>query len=257
LVAVLDVTPTGRRTRKSSQRNARGRVLASGPGGTIAPAAPEPKAVEGVGASVSPTVVVSRTRIHVTSTASPSSILPAGLEYGVEGEAGIVSVLTLWDTQEDLDASESAVDKLRTDAVAAFGASNLTVERYEQTLTEVGAEPPGRGSRLQIRWVKMDPALVDDNIEFFKENVLPEIRSMPGFQALRELINRATGEGAVGVIWADRDALQAADSHLQRRRDTATSRGVQFTGDAERELLFHQHALTGATNSPVSPGDSS
>ena len=114
-----------------------------------------------------------------------------GLTASGDRAAGIVSVLTLWDTQEDLDASESAVEKLRTDSVAAFGGSDPTVERYEQTLAEVGAEPPGSGSRLQIRWVKMDPALVDDNIEFFKANVLPEIRSMPGFQALRQLINRA------------------------------------------------------------------
>lgn len=180
-----------------------------------------------------------------------------GLTASGDRAAGVVSVLTLWDTREDLDASESAVEKLRTDSVAAFGGSDASVQRYEQTLDEVAAEPPGIGSLLQIRWVKMDPALIDDNVEFFKRNVLPEIRSMPGFQALRQLIDRATGEGAVGVIWADRDALQAADRSLQRRRDTVGSRGVEFTGAVERELLFATMAMTGSNTSPAGPGDSS
>jgi hypothetical protein len=52
------------------------------------------------------------------------------------------------------------------------------------------------------------------------------------------LIDRDTGEGAVGIMWANRDALIAADAHLQQLRDTAATRGVEFTGTAERELLF-------------------
>jgi hypothetical protein len=84
----------------------------------------------------------------------------------------------------------------------------------------------------------MDPPLVDGNVEFFKANVLPEISSSPGFQALRQLINRATGEGAVGIVWADRDALEAADADLERRQGIAASRGVEFTATAEREVLL-------------------
>jgi heme-degrading monooxygenase HmoA len=161
-----------------------------------------------------------------------------GLTASGDRAAGIVSVLTLWDTREDLDASESSADKLRAESMAAFGGSNPSVERYEQTLDVIGPQGPTVGSRLQIRWVKMDPSLVDGNIEFFKNNVLPEISSFPGFQGLRQLTDRATGEGAVGVIWADHEALADADASLERRRDTAASRGVQFGVMVEREVLF-------------------
>jgi heme-degrading monooxygenase HmoA len=161
-----------------------------------------------------------------------------GLTASGDRAAGIVSILTLWDTRDNLDASESSAEKLRAESVAVFGGTNPIVERYEQTLDEVGPQGPAPGSRLQIRWAKMDPALVDGNIEYFKANVLPEISAMPGFQGLRQLINRVTGEGAVGIIWADQDAVRAADVSLERRRDIAASRGVEFGDVVEREVFF-------------------
>lgn len=80
--------------------------------------------------------------------------------------AGIVAVLTLWDTQEDLDASESMVEKVRREAVAAFGGGTQTIERFEQTVAEVGPNPPTMGSSVQIRRIKTDPATVEDNLAF-------------------------------------------------------------------------------------------
>jgi heme-degrading monooxygenase HmoA len=152
--------------------------------------------------------------------------------------AGTFSVLTLWDTREDLDASESAGEKLRTESLAVLGGSKPTVERFEQTVEEYGLQRPTSSSRLQITWLKMDPALVDDNLEFFKASVLPEISSTPGFQALRQLIDRRTGEGAVGIVWADHETLQASEARMEQRRDLAASRGLEFGDTAELEILF-------------------
>jgi hypothetical protein len=72
-----------------------------------------------------------------------------GLTASGDRAAGIVSVLTLWDTQGDLDASESMVEKVRNEAVAAFGGGTQNVERFEQTVAEVGPNPPTLGSKLQ------------------------------------------------------------------------------------------------------------
>lgn len=161
-----------------------------------------------------------------------------GLTTSGDPAAGIISVLTLWNTRPDLDASESAADKLRSETVAAFGGDSPTIERYEQVVQEVGLEQPAVGSRLQIRWVKMDPALVEDNIAFFKSSVAPEIMSAPGFQGLRLLINPATGEGATGIVYRDQEALQAANAQMEQRRSRAASRGVEFGDVAEYEALF-------------------
>ncbi len=162
-----------------------------------------------------------------------------GLTANGDRAAGILGVLTLWETQEDLDASESMVEKVRREAVAAFGGSTQTVERYEQTVAEVGPNPPTPGSKLQIRRVKMDPASVEDNLAFFQSTVLPDIMATPGFQSVRQMINRSSGEGVVGTIWADDESLQTATARADERRASAETRGVEFGEVVNRELIFH------------------
>jgi heme-degrading monooxygenase HmoA len=149
-----------------------------------------------------------------------------------------VGVLTVWDSQDDLDASESMVEKVRKEAVAAFGGRTQTVERFEQTVSEVGANPPQPGSKLQVRRIKMDQARVEDNLAFFKSTVLPDIMATPGFQGVRQLINRSTGEGIVGTLWADDEALRVATANADARRAEAEARGVEFGEVAVREVLF-------------------
>ena len=162
-----------------------------------------------------------------------------GLTANGDRAAGIVGVLTLWDTQDDLDASESMVEKVRREAVAAFGGSTQTVERFEQTVAEVGPNPPTLGSKLQIRRVKMDPARVEDNLAFFRSTVLPDIMATPGFQSVRQMINRSTGEGVVGTIWADDESLRTATAKADDRRAMVEARGVEFGEVSNRELIFH------------------
>ena len=161
-----------------------------------------------------------------------------GLTASCDREAGIVSVLTLWETRDDLDASESAVEKVRREAAKAFGGKVESVERYEQIVAEVGQDPPTAGTRLQIRRIRMDPAKVDENLEFFKSSVAPEILATPGCQGLRQMIDRASGQGAVGILWADNRALEAANAAHEERRAMAASRGVEFGELMEREVLF-------------------
>jgi heme-degrading monooxygenase HmoA len=161
-----------------------------------------------------------------------------GLSANVDRAAGIVSVLTLWETEADLDASESAGEKFRKEAADAFDGHNQTVERYEQTVAESGPTPPTSASRLQIRRIRMEPALVEDNLAFFRSTVLPEIMATSGCLAVRQMIDRTSGEGAVGTVWADGTSMKAATARSDERRATAATRGVQFGEVLERELLF-------------------
>lgn len=60
----------------------------------------------------------------------------------------------------------------------------------------------------------------------------------PGFQSLRHLINRSSGEGAVGTVWADDESLQAATAKADQRRAMVESRGVEFGDVSTPEVLF-------------------
>ena len=67
---------------------------------------------------------------------------------------------------------------------------------------------------------------MDENIEFFKREVLPQIKGNPGFRAVRNMINRQTGEGIVGTVWADEDSMKAAAEAAEARRQRASQQGV-------------------------------
>ena len=115
---------------------------------------------------------------------------------------------------------------------------DLTVETFEQLVAEVGDQPPGPGSALMVTRISMDPAKVDENLAFFKSDVLPRIKASTGFQAARNMINRETGEGLVGSAWANQEAMKAASAEAMARREEGTARGVSFGETSYREILF-------------------
>jgi hypothetical protein len=151
--------------------------------------------------------------------------------------AGVLTVLTLWETEADRDSSEGFSEKARTQTLEILG-GELNVERFEQVLWEIGSTPPAPGAKLHIRPVKMDPAKVDENLEFFKQTVLPDIKGTPGFRSVRQLINRHSGEGRVGTVWADQVSLETALKKADARRPVGESRGIEFGQDQVLEVLF-------------------
>lgn len=161
-----------------------------------------------------------------------------GLSAAGDRAAGVVTVLSLWDSRADLEASERAANQARDDTTALTG-GEVNVERYEQTVWEMAETQPGPGSILHIRHVKIDPSRIDDNLEFFRRTVVPEMKARPGFLAVRQLIDRDTGEGRVGSLWADQDSLAASLAESEKRRAMAKDRGVDFGEDQVLQVLFN------------------
>ncbi len=159
------------------------------------------------------------------------------INISADRSAGVITVLTDWETEADRDSSEGLSEKARNQTLEILG-GELNVERFEQVVLEVGSTPPAPGSKLHIRPVKIDPAKLDENLEFFKETVLPDIKATPGFQAARQLINRQSGEGRVGTVWADEASLENALRKAEERRPLGAARGVEFGQDQVLEVLF-------------------
>jgi len=160
-----------------------------------------------------------------------------GLTSSADRSTGLVVVLALWEEEADLDASESVADKARGESMKIIG-GQAKVERFEQTVWEVGEVPPTAGAKLHIRPVTMDPSRVDENLTFFRETVLPDLRATAGFMSVRQLINRQSGEGRVGTIWTDDETLRLAREKSERRRSMAAQRGVEFGDDMILEVVL-------------------
>ena len=160
-----------------------------------------------------------------------------GVTASADRAGGIVAVVSLWDNEQDMAASESAATKVRQEGLGVLG-GDVTVETFEQVVADIGDSPPAVGCCLRVIRVKMDPARIDDNIEFFRSEVVPRMKATPGFRGVRNLIDRASGNGVVGTLWNDEESMKAADAAAEQRRQEAASRGVGFGEMSTRVLLF-------------------
>jgi heme-degrading monooxygenase HmoA len=159
-----------------------------------------------------------------------------GLTASADRAGGVLGILSVWETEADRDASSDALAGLRQEGLGVVG-GELTVENFEQVVEEVAA-PPAPGAALMVTRTSMDPAKVDENLDFFKSEIVPQIKASPGFLALRNMIDRPTGRGIVGSVWADQDAMKQAATAAQSRRQQGIARGVSFEGDSYREIVF-------------------
>ena len=160
-----------------------------------------------------------------------------GLTASADRQGGVFGILSLWETEADRQASRTALDGLREEALGVMG-GELTIEDFEQVVLEMGDTPPGPGSALLVQRATMDPAKVDDNLSFFRREVVPRIKANPGFRGLRNLLNREAGQSIVGTVWADTESMRSALAQGQQNRQAAIDRGISFGDVSEREVLL-------------------
>jgi heme-degrading monooxygenase HmoA len=159
-----------------------------------------------------------------------------GVIASADRSGGVFGILSRWESEADRDASESALAKTREATQQRIG-GELTVEMFEERVVEI-AQPPTPGSALMVTRFRVDPAKIDETLEFFEREVAPQIAAAPGFRTLRNMINPQTGEGIVGTVWDDQQTMEAAAEAAQTRRAEATTRGVSFGEISYREIVF-------------------
>lgn len=159
-----------------------------------------------------------------------------GVTASADRSGGVLGVLSLWETEADRDASDSAMVKAREEGRRVIG-GEMNVEHFEEQLVEI-VQPPKVGCSLLIRRLSMDPAMVEEHLDFFRREVLPQMKASPGFCAVRNMINRQTGEGVVGSVWTDRAAMDTWAEAGDARRQQAAQRGVTFAEQSKREIVF-------------------
>jgi heme-degrading monooxygenase HmoA len=176
---------------------------------------------------------------YISETAAPLLRQQNGFR-GVTASAdrarGVLGILSIWDTEADRDASEGSLAKARDEALQVVG-GKVDVEHFEEVFSEMVGRPT-IGSSLLIRRVSMEPAKVDENLAYFIREVAPQIKSQAGCLGLRHMINRETGEGIVGSVWADEPSMLAALDEGNKRRSVAEARGVVFGEESLRKVVF-------------------
>lgn len=150
--------------------------------------------------------------------------------------ANVLGILSVWEGANEREASDSALGKARDEALAIVG-GELTIENLEVVAAAL-VKPVTLESSLLVTRVSMDPAEVDDIIDFFKTDVLPVFTSQQGFCGVHNMVDRSTGKAVVGSAWENHEALDAYLSIQPERRTIAESHGVHFDGQETRQVLL-------------------
>lgn len=159
-----------------------------------------------------------------------------GVTASAGRSSGVLGVLSLWDTEAERDASENTLVMAREEGQRVIG-GEVAVEHFEELLAEI-VSPPAAGCWLLLRRISMNPADIEDNLDFFQREILPLAKASPGFCAVRNMINRQTGAGMTGTVWADRASMDAWAQAAEARREQAARRGVTFGEQSRREIVF-------------------
>jgi hypothetical protein len=149
---------------------------------------------------------------------------------------GVLAVLSVWDTEADREASDVALSKAWQEAAELVG-GDVTVETFEQVVAEVNEAHIVGAPQIMIR-ISTDPAKIDENISFFRSEILPQIKTAPGLLVLRDMINRETGDGIVSSVWTDEDALRLSTERNLALRPQALARGMTFGEMSFREIVL-------------------
>jgi heme-degrading monooxygenase HmoA len=159
-----------------------------------------------------------------------------GVSASADRAENSMSILSLWESEADRSASDSALGKAREESLKLVG-GELEIENFEEVVRVI-TKPPQVGSVLNVVRVRMEPESIEANIAWFKESIVPTITSQRGFCALRNMVDRPSGRALSGSVFEDKDSADASLAGIPDRRSAAEERGVTFESISQREILF-------------------
>ena len=142
-----------------------------------------------------------------------------GVSASADRAGKLMTILSLWETEADRSASDSALGKAREEALKLVGGS-LEIENFEEVV-QVITKPPMPGCVLNVVRVRMDPESIDRNVAWFKEAIVPMITSQQGFCALRNMVDRQSGRALSGSVFEDKESADLSLAAIPERRSAA------------------------------------
>lgn len=161
-----------------------------------------------------------------------------GISLLVDRDSGRCIITAAYESEDAMRAAADKAKQLRSQAADRFGGTVEKIEMWEIGVLHRDHQSAG-GACVRATWVKGDPALADQNIEYFKTSALPDLENLEGFCSASLLIDRSTGVGVSSITFDSREAME-------RNRERATAlktakireAGVDELDECEFELAL-------------------
>ena len=161
-----------------------------------------------------------------------------GIVLMVNPEDGKGVGITYWADKKALEASSEAMKQVRESSTQSSGVRVASVETGEVLSMERSGEPKTH-TFIRLNTLQGKPEQIDAALAAYEKDVLPLLKSLPGFRAATMAANAETGKIWVTSVWetaADREASDAKVTEL--RRKTAATAGA---GDVKVEQFESVH----------------
>ncbi|MFG3052930.1 antibiotic biosynthesis monooxygenase [Kitasatospora sp. NPDC048239] len=138
-------------------------------------------------------------------------------------ELGIITMGSWWESEQAERDSDEQLRGRRAELLAPLGGT-VAQDSWEAV---VAARPAQAGPGSWFRMTRFDVgrAQADRLAAAFREGVLPAMQRVDGFLGGSMLFNAEDERGAVGLLFADRAALDASRGPLAAARAKAVSAG--------------------------------
>ncbi|WP_077488095.1 hypothetical protein [Sinomonas mesophila] len=150
---------------------------------------------------------------------------------------------TFFDTKEALETSRAAADQIRTDAAQAIGAEVVSVDHFE-VLANTGEKVHETATHARVAEAGGSGDQVETAARRMKENVIPAVRQLPGFQGGFWLIDRDSNQATGVTLFDSASSLEASLAASEKIRSASNEAGAMVGEFRHYEIIAR--ALTPA-----------
>lgn len=176
-----------------------------------------------------------RDRVVPVIDALPGNL---GLSMFVDRDSGVVTITSAWESTQARRDSEDQLAELRKGAAQALGDGTPAVELLELAVLD-RRRPAEPGFWSRTTRVSIDPHRIDSAIDAYSASTMHDVQLLDGYCSAVLLVDRASGHGAVSVVFDSLRALEASRDRAQSLRDAGTAKaGAEVTEVRESEIVL-------------------
>jgi hypothetical protein len=136
-----------------------------------------------------------------------------------------------------MHARAERVQPIRDQAAEKFGGS-ANVEEWEIAALHRDHRS-GAGACARVTWVSGDADRMDQNVEYYKTAVLPDLENLEGFCSASLLINRASGRAVSCATFDSREAMERnREQSMALKNEKIQEANVEELDEREFELAI-------------------
>ena len=162
-----------------------------------------------------------------TGKAVPDAL---GMYMLVDRAAGTSLGISIFEDEAAVRRAEPVFEKMGDDIPEELRGKRLSVDTYEVAIHEVSDDVHA----ARVTTFAGDPAQVEKSLRHAVEDVLPELRTIDGWQGIIVTVDRASGAEKVITLWESEDAMSASETQADQIRSTVADSASQKIESVQR-----------------------